>query len=90
MKLPTVQAKDFGRWTCFAGGRAAKIFEVSQALKPRSVFLETISETFEARCVVKKARPRPKFVWYLDDVLLVDFNATDFEGFIFFFVFHIF
>ena len=80
LKLTSVESRDFGKWTCFVMGRAAKVMEVSRASKPRSVFVETVAETFEARCVVKKAKPRPQFFWYLDDVPVQDLNATDFEG----------
>jgi len=43
------------------------------------MYIETFPDTFEVRCVVAKAKPRPTFDWYLDDVLLENVNATDFK-----------
>ena len=45
-----------------------------------SVHLETDSLTFEVRCVVARARPRPEFMWYLDDILLEEIEKKDYEG----------
>ena len=80
LKMTSVEVRDFGKWTCFVAGKAVKVLEVSRASKPRSIFVETVAETFEARCVVKKAKPRPEFFWFLDDVPVQDLNATNYEG----------
>jgi len=80
LKLLSVQERDLGEWSCIAGSQVEKVLQLSQASQPQSVRLERISESLEARCVVEKAKPRPKFAWYIDDVLLENINATDVEG----------
>ena len=79
IEIGSVEEKDIGAWTCLAGNRMEEVLDVSLALEPGSVHLETVSDS-EIRCVVAGARPRPKFDWYLDDVLMEDINAKDFQG----------
>jgi len=80
LKITSVEDQHIGEWTCSTGSKVNNVFEVSLAQEPGSVHLETVSETFEVRCVVAKARPRPEFIWYMDDVLLEEVKTEDFEG----------
>jgi len=81
IEVRSVEETDIGAWTCLAGNQVEDVVDVLLALEPGSVQLETVSDS-EVRCVVARARPRPKFDWYLDDVLLhvEDIIAKDFEG----------
>ena len=80
LKITSVEEEHLGEWTCSTGTKVKNVFDVSLAQEPGSIHLETVSETFEVRCVVAKARPRPEFVWYMDDVLLEEGKTEDFEG----------
>lgn len=80
LKILSVQENDLGEWTCNDRNEVVKVLELTLASQPQSVRLERISETLEARCVVEKAKPRPKFIWYIDDIPLDNINTTVFEG----------
>jgi len=77
--LDKVGDDDLGRWTCVVEDREVRVFDLAAALTPSQVRVETVDETFEAKCSASNARPRPEFVWYLDDIRIDNLNVTDFE-----------
>ena len=80
LQLNPVRLTDEGVWICFSGFEAASIFNVSVALEPESFAIEAVEETSEVRCVVKKAKPRPKISWFIDDVIVEERKTKFFEG----------
>jgi len=80
IEIDSVDEPDTGVWECVSDGGSKTTFEVSLALEPASVHIETIQETSEVRCVVHKAKPRPKIIWYVDDVIIEETKTKFFEG----------
>jgi len=82
LRLEAVVDRDVGEWSCMTSSTedAAKVFYVALALEPADVRLEAVAERSEVRCVVTKARPRPEFSWYLDNVIIENMMTKDFEG----------
>ena len=80
LELHPVQRSDEGVWICFSGFDTASTFNVSIALEPESFTIEAVEETSEVRCVVKKAKPRPKISWFVDDVIVEERKTKFYEG----------
>ena len=80
MEINSVAESDVGTWECLTAGNSKKVFQVGLALEPASVHIETVEETSEVRCVVRKAKPRPKISWYIDDVVIEETKTKFFEG----------
>lgn len=80
LELKPVQGSDEGVWICFSGFETASTFNVSIALEPESFAIETVEETSEVRCVVKKAKPKPQISWFVDDVIVEERKTKFYEG----------
>jgi hypothetical protein len=80
MEIRPVEESDAGVWECFPGSGIQSFFKLSIALEPESVLIETVEETSEVRCVVKKAKPRPQISWFVDDVIIEEKYTKFFEG----------